>query len=191
MTDKPYHHGDLKQTLLNTALKLMKEKGSNSWTLREVARNSGVTHNAPYRHFKDKRALLAELAKLGFGNFNAALREASEKNQKVGFEKLKAIGTAYILFARANPEFFRLMFSRELADKSDFPELFEVSTQAFSVLLESIKECQALEEIKEKDTLALTMTAWSMVHGFSFLVLDKQLPGMSSGDTKMLILKVL
>src|ERR1700678_885635 len=111
---KPYHHGNLRESLLAAAVQLIAEVGPAGFNLREVARRAGVSHNAPYRHFRDKGELLVEVAAEGFRELNAALLEgAASEVTPIG--QLKRAGYAYVAFALRRPEHFAAMF--------DAPEL--------------------------------------------------------------------
>src|SRR6202051_1236633 len=103
MPRRPYHHGNLRDTLLQGALRTIAELGSAAFTLREVARRAGVSHNAPYRHFRDKNALLAAVAAQGFRELTLAMQEAGDR-QSNALDKLKQSGIAYVAFAVRRPE---------------------------------------------------------------------------------------
>src|ERR1700681_2722330 len=106
---KPYHHGHLEETLLKTAIQLIGEVGPAGFTLREVARRAGVSHNAPYRHFADREKLLAAVAPQGFRELNRAMLDAvRQQRSRVG--RLKRAGLAYVEFALRRPEHFTIMF---------------------------------------------------------------------------------
>ena len=109
MRHQPYHHGNLRETLLQGAVRVIAEVGPAAFTLREVARRAGVSHNAPYRHFRDKDALLAAVAAQGFRELTHAMREAGERQSKP-LDKLKQSGMAYVAFAVRRPEHFTVMF---------------------------------------------------------------------------------
>lgn len=149
-----YHHGDLRAALLDTA-DAMLDAGDGAFSLREVARQAGVSATAAYRHFADKDALLASLAARHFRDFSEALAE-------VPFE---AQGAAYVRFALARPGRFRLMFGPLLRRMADHPELGPASRAAFSALASRAGGEQA------------GIRAWAMVHGLAHLLLDGALPG--------------
>src|ERR1700733_1843655 len=109
MKRRPYHHGNLRETLLQGAVCVIAEVGPSAFTLREVARRAGVSHNAPYRHFRDKDALLAAVATEGFLELTRSMREAGERQPRA-LDKLKQSGLAYVAFALRRPEHFTVMF---------------------------------------------------------------------------------
>src|ERR1700733_7369058 len=109
MRRPPYHHGNLREALLHGAVRIIAEAGPTAFTLREVARRAGVSHNAPYRHFRDKDALLAAVAAQGFRELTRSMRKAGEQ-QSNALEKLKQSGMAYVAFAVRRPEHFTVMF---------------------------------------------------------------------------------
>src|SRR5215467_8023087 len=106
---KPYHHGNLREALLEAAIRLIAEVGPTAFTLREVARRAGVSHNAPYRHFQDKDDLMAAVAAQGFQELTAAMLEAAGQRSDVR-EQLKQAGLGYVTFALRCPEHFTVMF---------------------------------------------------------------------------------
>src|ERR1700746_1786308 len=99
---KPYHHGNLREALLGAAIRLIAEIGPSAFTLREVARRAGVSHNAPYRHFHDKDDLLAAVASQGYGELTEAMLQAAHRYFNP-LDRLKHAGLAYIAFALRRP----------------------------------------------------------------------------------------
>jgi AcrR family transcriptional regulator len=149
-------------------LSLLEKRGALQVSLREVARVAGVSHTAPYRHFDSREALLAALAADGFEALGATMERAGEGH--AGFERLHALGVAYIAFARAQPAVYLLMFGPEL-EKDPFPALKTVAERSFEALR------QAIEAIApEKTRRAAAIGAWALVHGLSHLIADRQLP---------------
>ncbi|HSE40939.1 MAG TPA: TetR/AcrR family transcriptional regulator, partial [Acidobacteriota bacterium] len=124
---KTYHHGDLKNALVETAAKLVAEHGAGSVSLREVARAAGVSHAAPYHHFKDKNGLLAAVAEEGFRRFDTYQERALRAAPSEPSERLRALGRAYVRFALSNPHFFRVMFRDDLIKSEDYPSLSQVA----------------------------------------------------------------
>jgi AcrR family transcriptional regulator len=171
---KPYHHAHLEETLLKTAIHLISEVGPAGFTLREVARRAGVSHNAPYRHFADREKLLAAVAAQGFRELTRAMRDATQR-QAEPLDRLKAAGLAYIDFALRRPEHFAVMFDAPVAKhtSSDQAEAAEV---AFRTLLAFVKACQDKRQLPAGDTLQFTLLAWTMVHGIAKLATAKRLP---------------
>src|SRR5579862_9662310 len=113
---QPYHHGHLEETLLKTAIQLIGEVGPAGFSLREVARRAGVSHNAPYRHFQDREELLAAVAAQGFRELTQAMLDVAA-NQSTGMGRLKLAGLAYVEFALRRKEHFTVMFDAPLFKK--------------------------------------------------------------------------
>ena len=131
---RPYHHGDLPAALLRAAAEILRTEGLAALTLRAVARRAGVSHMAPAPHFGDLSGLLSELAAVGYGMFNDALRHARESPG--GRSVPIATAQAYVAFARAEPAMFLLMFRSERLDFSR-PALAEAAGEAFRLLMRS------------------------------------------------------
>ncbi|MEL6606228.1 MAG: TetR/AcrR family transcriptional regulator [Cyanobacteria bacterium J06614_10] len=171
---QPYHHGDLRQALLNAALIALETKDANSLSLREVARQAGVSHTAPYRHFADKAALLSAVAEEGFIEFGQYLKDALIAGDPAG--SLQAAGTAYVRYALDHPTHFRVMFSHFPESEPVDSALYTVSKEAFQILVDIIEAGQAAGAMKPGDAYLLALGRWSMVHGLAMLLLDGMLP---------------
>src|SRR5213075_1047621 len=122
-----YHHGDLPAALLRAAGRTLEKRGIGALSLRETARRAGVSHNAPYRHFPDREALLAALAAQGFAMLG------SEQKSSAATGGLRAMGEAYVRFALAHPQRFRLMFGGQMRF-AKHPALREVAARTFEGL---------------------------------------------------------
>jgi AcrR family transcriptional regulator len=172
---KPYHHGHLRDALLEAAIQLIAEVGPAGFTLREVARRAGVSHNAPYRHFPEQKDLLAAVAAEGFRKLNQAMLEAV-KQHRSSVVRLKRAGLAYVEFALGRPEHFTVMFDAPVASKQDDPGDAEAAEQAFATLQSLVKNCQEEGRLPAGDTHQFALLAWSMVHGIAKLATAGRLP---------------
>ena len=172
---KPYHHGNLREALLEAAIRLIAEVGPTAFTLREVARRAGVSHNAPYRHFQDKDDLMAAVATQGFQELTAAMLKAVGQSSDVR-ERLKQAGLGYVTFALRRPEHFTVMFDAPRS-KKEHPE-----AKAFGTLLAFVKSCQDEDALPAGDTLTFALLAWSMVHGIAKLAIAGRLPFRSKAE---------
>jgi AcrR family transcriptional regulator len=173
-TQRAYHHGNLREALLQGALRVIAEVGPGGFTLREVARRAGVSHNAPYRHFRDKRALLAAVAAEGFRELTRAMREAGEKKPGA-LDKLKQSGLAYVAFAIRRPQHFTVMFDAPVTRSKD-AEYVQASQESFHTLMTFIRNCQDAGQLPAGNTLEHALTAWSLVHGIAKLAVAGRLP---------------
>jgi AcrR family transcriptional regulator len=179
--EKPYHHSDLRSELLSAATRLLRDKGVAGLSLREVARIAGVSHAAPYRHFKDKAALLAAVAEAGFTELAAACRAAEAGSPADPARQLVDAGVGYVMLAVRNPERTQLMFGGALHHADWTPELQAVATDAFAALERIIDNGQRAGAYRTGATRELALAAWSAVHGLAMLVTAGQL-GELAGD---------
>ena len=181
--DARYHHGDLRHALIAAALSLLTEEQDWGFSLREVARRAGVSHNAPYNHFRSKQELLAAVAAAGFDGLRAQMQEAAA-HVETPAAALKAIGVAYACFGVANPAHYRLMFGTALtpADACPPSAVEESAATAKSVLFDVIR--RGVEEgsfaVSPEGLDMAILSAWSLVHGLTLLLLDG-LAGMEAG----------
>ncbi|MBF6435509.1 TetR/AcrR family transcriptional regulator [Nocardia cyriacigeorgica] len=179
MTRTSYHHGALREALLAACLRLIETEGIAAVSLRRVAREAGVSSGAPYHHFADRAALLADLATEGFrklGSDVAAARDAAP----TPLAGLTAIADAYVRFARDNPGYFRLMFRPELSQPDKHPETRAAGEAAFAVLADAVAECVGAGELPADKADTLAVTLWGLAHGLASLWLDGQLEKRSA-----------
>jgi len=174
MTRRAYHHGNLRETLLQGAVRVIAELGPAAFTLREVARRAGVSHNAPYRHFRDKDALLAAVAAQGFRELTRAMREEGERHSKP-LDKLKQSGLAYVAFAVRRPEHFTVMFDAPVGSSKD-PEYLHAAQESFNTLASYIRNCQDEGQLPAGKTMERALYAWSLVHGIAKLAVAGRFP---------------
>lgn len=165
LAERKYHHGDLRAALLGEGLRLVEEAGAEALSLREVARATGVSATAVYRHFPDKRALMTALAQEGVRRLGEAQAAAAAQGGSAAFT---AIGRAYVDFALANPGLFRLTFTYPGIEIGD-----PVNDKAASLLHD-----HALEMAHGDKRLArvIALRAWALVHGVALLILDGRVP---------------
>ena len=171
--DKPYHHGNLKQALLEAAVQLIAETGPRGFTLREAARRAGVSHNAPYRHFRNRNDLLAAVATDGFDRLTTAMRRASPRISPLN--RLRRSGLAYVDFALRWPQHFAAMFDAPW-NQPDYPECALAAQHCFETLLGFVRDCQSAHQMPPGDPERLAYHAWSLVHGIAKLANAGQLP---------------
>lgn len=167
-----YHHGALREALLAAAEKLLTRDGVPGLTLRAIARQAGVSHAAPKHHFGDSAGLLSELAVIGFERFHGFLTVGLRDGLSAR-EKLDAIGRGYVAFAAAYPALFLVMFRSERLDMKR-PALRAASRAALEVLARALEPGSdaMLEERLSLAQAARLAGAWSLVHGFSILLID-------------------
>ena len=172
-----YHHGDLHEALLKAAEKVLERDGLAGLTLRAVAREAGVSHAAPAHHFGDLTGLVSELAAIGFRQYNAAMAAAGASGTTL-LEKGMASAKAYVAYAQAHPGMYGLIFRTVKRLDYSRPSLNEASEAAFAGLAGSVAAHR--QEQISKDSLSLDQAAaiarnWSLVHGFTMLLLDGRL----------------
>lgn len=176
--DGRYHHGDLKRALVDAALDALAEGGTEAIGLRDLARRVGVSAAAPYRHFRDKPALLQAVAAAGYERFLAAMEAA--RGDGPPDAQLAAMAEAYVGFAIANPSLYRLMFSSELGTFTD-RDLKRAAGAAYAGL------AVTAARVDPAAPGEAAISAWAFVHGLAMLVLDSQLPGVSAATAPPLV----
>lgn len=175
-TEGSYHHGALREALLKAAERVLERDGLSGLTLRAVAREAGVSHAAPTHHFGDLTGLISELAAVGFRQFNEAMAKSCEG---VSSPLVRALARpkAYVAYAQAHPGMYGIMFRTERLDYSR-PSLHEAAESSFSGLANAIATMRQEQITGRSLTLeqgAAIARAWSMVHGFTMLLLDGRL----------------
>jgi AcrR family transcriptional regulator len=186
---RPYHHGDLKAALLKEAETILEEDGIQALTLRAASRAVGVAHTAPKNHFGDLTGLLSELAAIGFNRFSEALVASIDPASDDPKERMNAMGRAYVGFAREHPGLFSLMFRSERLDVGR-PALRDAIQGARNSLRRAVLARTPDKEQPPLRVAAQSAALWSLVHGFSVLLLEgrfdgllQSLPGEDDADT--------
>ncbi len=178
---KPYHHGSLRSALIEASIALAREGGPDRVILREAARAAGVSHSAAYRHFADREALLAEVASFARNELAAQMRRRVNR-AKDPRRRLRAVGTAYIDFALAEPGLFRTAFTSHPATSQDDGDRATGHEDAdpFDVLGQVLDEAQAAGLLDPQRRPGAEIGAWSAVHGLAGLLLDGPLPASAA-----------
>ena len=171
---KTYHHGDLKNTLIQAGLAILAAEGYAALSLRKVARHAGVSHTAPYNHFANKDALIGAIAAEGFNRLAQSMMRAMAPSPDDPRQQLLEIGWGYVQFALENPDHLRVMFL-DISGGMTLGQLPE-HVDPFAILLRTMQACQAAGVVVAGDSMQLAFAAWSMVHGTAVLLSNLPLP---------------
>jgi AcrR family transcriptional regulator len=164
-----YHHGNLKEALLRAALELIAQKGPAGFTFAEAARWAGVSPAAPYRHFRDREELMANVALRGFEQFEVALARAWDHGRPDALAALDRLGKAYLAFARAQPAYYSAMFEAGIPPSAS-PDLRAFGERAFAVLREAAEMLSAqMPQQSRPPALMVALHIWAMAHGTASL----------------------
>lgn len=164
-----YHHGNLREALIEAALRLIGEKGPAGFTFAEAARAAGVSPAAPYRHFRDRDDLMAEVAKRGFEGFGGLLLKAWDEGRPTPRDAMHRVGSAYLSFARNHPAMYVAMFESGVKT-SDHPELQTAADGAFAVLKMATDAVLAKSPAASRPpSLMVALHIWSLSHGIASL----------------------
>lgn len=167
---RPYHHGDLKTALIEAALAHIARDGARALSLREVARSTGVSHTASYRHFPSKESLLAAIAEQGFDRLTEAMRAAIAGHAGDPATALRAAGSAYVEFGVNHPDHLQVMFGGLIGRMEDYPALLAASRTAYEVLAAVVREGLRAGRFRGPDERTIAVAAWSLVHGLAMLI---------------------
>jgi len=176
---RSYHHGNLKEVLLEAARKLIEEHGAFGFSLTEAARLAGVSPAAPYRHFRDRDALLAEVARTGFERFAARLDAAWNNGIPTPLSAFEALGRAYLAFAREDPASYAVMFESGATAENRGEAIQAAASspaaeKAFNVLQQAAAAiCQHLPENERPPLKLVAMHFWTMSHGIASLFIQE------------------
>lgn len=188
---KPYHHGNLRAALVEAGAELARTAGPDGVVLREVARRTGVSHNAAYRHFADRDELLGEIATLANDQLEAAmirrLDEVREADPALRARaRLRATGRAYVEFALAEPGLFNVAFCPTDAESSNPDE-----AAPYVLLGQVLDELVEAGVLSPEARMGADVVCWAAVHGLSVLLLDGPLCGIPDTDRSAVVEKVI
>ena len=175
MARKTYHHGSLREALLEVGETLIEEKGVEAFTLRECARRAGVSHGAPAHHFGDATGFLSELAAIGFEELDALMTRYREQESPDPYAQFVATGRAYVDYALHHPARFQLMFRGEKL-RLESERLTGAADRTFGQLTETLSALQGRggDEGTALDLGEQAGLAWAIVHGVASLTLDSR-----------------
>jgi AcrR family transcriptional regulator len=168
VSERPYHHGNLRTALLEQAERTVRERGAQDLSLRELAREIGVSHGAPRRHFPDRQALLDALAEAGFARLGAELRSASDGAGEDFEARLQATAAAYVRFATRDAALLELMFAGKHREEAG--TLHEAAERAFAVMLELIDQGQAQGALEPGEPERVGLVLFATIQGIAALV---------------------
>ncbi|GHO48333.1 TetR/AcrR family transcriptional regulator [Ktedonospora formicarum] len=169
-----YHHGNLRNALIQAGLELLSEGGAAALDLRKVARRVGVSQAAPYSHFADKQALIASITEEGFHRLAKRIQNALEEASADTLGQLQALARAYVSFAQENPWLMREMFSGLAIDRNLYPTLIASTHDVLKMFMRAIKHGQETNTIVKGDIGELGAVLWSLLHGIAILIIEKQ-----------------
>jgi AcrR family transcriptional regulator len=169
-TERGYHHGNLKEALLQAALGLIAEKGAAGFTFADAARMAGVSPAAPYRHFRDRDELLSSIAQRGFEQFEALLTQAWDDGRPDTVSAFERVGKAYLAFARNEPAFYSAMFESGIPVDLN-PTLMAASERAFAIIRAAAERLAAMAPpgMPRPPAMMMALHIWSMAHGVASL----------------------
>ena len=172
---RDYHHGNLKNALIEAAISQIANHGARALSLRELSRSIGVSHASTYRHFPNKESVLATIAEQGFEKLTRAMEAAARPHAGDPLEMLQATGVAYVEFGVTYPHHLQVMFGDLITHHENYPALFESSKKAYEVLVSVVREGQQTGRIGAQNERLVTLAAWAQVHGLAMLIASGQI----------------
>ena len=165
-----YHHGDLKQALIDAGVQVLKVEGVKGFSIRKVAKRIGVSHTACYRHYRNKDSLLAAIGEQGFILLYEKIELATDHVPVESFEQLYRATEAYLQFGIENKEYLDVMFG--IIPHEQYPRLAESAGRTFQQLVELIEACRVAGLLKEDSSLELAFVVWPLLHGLTVLIAE-------------------
>jgi len=193
MPATPYHHGDLKNALIQAGVEILARDGVSGLSLRKVAKQVGVSHAAPYSHFADKQALIAAISTEGFKQLFVQIKTVFARYKDDPENLLIETAWTYLQFALNEPDRFKLMFSSVLEKEKDYPDFVEVSQNNFNQLVEIVELCQQANILKDGESDLIALSVWGTVHGFISLLLEGQISHtvLEKGSLKEILIYII
>ena len=172
---KSYHHGDLKNALIEAGADILSKEGVSALSLRKVAQKAGVSHAAPYAHFADKQALIAAISTEGYKKLYEQIAQVAEQNRSEPLRRLVESSWAYVQFALDEPDHFKVTLSGMIEKEQDYPALVEIARQTFSLVVEIVTQCQQAGILRQGAPDLTAVSVWAQIHGFVTLLLENQI----------------
>ena len=174
MKNKTYHHGDLKNALIQAGVEILTSKGVNGLSLREVAKRAGVSHSAPYAHFSDKQSLIAAIATEGHLHIYNAITAIFAQFPGDPLQQLIETSCAYLRFGIDEPDLFKITFSGVVENEHDHPDLVEMTQKNFSLIRQLVSRCQTAGIFSPGPDDLIAQNLWGSVYGLVSLLQQGQ-----------------
>lgn len=174
MNTEKYHHGHLREALIDGACQQIEREGATALNLSKLAKEIGVSQPAVYRHFPNKQALAISVAQKGLEQLAEALQKTTQYDENDVLKCIRAIAKAYIEFALNNREIARLMFS--MKERTTEPALYDVSVLAAAPIFRIVETAKSRDRLRNKDVVQTVRIIWAAIHGLAMLLMDEQMP---------------
>ena len=171
---RSYHHGDLRNALIVAAAEIIEDSGSVNFAMADAARRAGVSTAAPYRHFRDKDALLEAVTQLAFLGLGEAAREAVAGQSRGSIEAIIALGRTYIDYVTGKAAFYDLMWG-DLGTRATAAENFDENASGFFQLVRAVEAYLDAQGLEGTDAHTLSLQLWALVHGISAIAMSGKL----------------
>ena len=172
---KSYHHGDLKNALIEAGADILSKEGVSALSLRKVAQQAGVSHAAPYAHFADKQALIAAISTEGYKKLYEQIAQVAEQYRSDPLRRLVESSWAYVQFALDEPDHFKVTLSGMIEKEQDYPAFVETARQTFGLVVEIVTQCQQAGILRQGAPDLTAVSVWALIHGFVTLLLENQI----------------
>lgn len=183
MNIEKYHHGHLREALINGACQQIEQNGATALNLSKLAQKIGVSQPAVYRHFPNKQALAISVAQRGLEQLAAALQETTQNLESDAFKGIRAITKAYVEFALNNPEIARLMFG--MKERTTEPALQDASSSAAVPIFRIVEAAHSCDRLRNNDVVQAVRIIWAAIHGLAMLLMDEQIPSMTRSPDEL------
>jgi AcrR family transcriptional regulator len=172
---KSYHHGDLKNALIEAGVDILSKEGVSALSLRKVAHQAGVSHAAPYAHFADKQALIAAISTEGYKKLYEQIAQAAGQYRAEPLRRLVESSWAYVQFALDEPDHFKVTLSGMIEKEQEYPAFVETARQTFGLVVEIVTQCQQAGILRQGAPDLTAVSVWALIHGFVTLLLENQI----------------
>ena len=179
MPRKNYHHGDLKNALIQAGIEILANEGAGGLSLRKVARQAGVSHSAPYAHFTDKQNLIAAIASDGHKQIHERFEAIQARHVDDPLRQFTAGAWAYVEFGLQSPDHYKITFSGAIQDEHSHSEFMEYSQRNMQILRNIVEQCRSAGMLDDDgiNPELQAMSIWGLLHGLALLMIQGQLPG--------------
>jgi len=179
MTRKNYHHGDLKNALIQAGIEILTSEGIGGLSLRKAARKAGVSHSAPYAHFADKQTLIAAIASDGHKKIYERFEAIQARHSNDPLRQFTAGAWAYVEFGLQSPDHYKITFSGTIQDEHRHSEFIEYSQRNMQILRDIVEQCRSAGLLSDNNSSSelQAVSIWSLLHGLVLLMIQGQLPG--------------